>query len=117
MRADARVARARGHVAHAGTGKTMSGRSDGGGLPPVPPAEQQQVQQTKPQQPSQMQRPRKQTDGKGGWDDLLSRMTPQQEGDAADITLMCLSTAALVALSMQMYRAYLLATMYAAERF
>jgi hypothetical protein len=30
---------------------------------------------------------------------------------------MCLSTAALVALSMQMYRAYLLATMYAAERF
>ena len=45
-----------------------------------------------------------------------SRACPTK-GDAADITLMVLSTCALVALSMQVYRAYLLASMYAAERF
>lgn len=48
----------------------------------------------------------------------LTRATPcgvDLQGDAADIVLMCLSTAALVALSMQLYRGYLLYSMYAAE--
>lgn len=47
---------------------------------------------------------------------MLSKVTPQREGDAADVVLMCVSTAALVALSMQMYRAYLLYSVFAAER-
>ncbi|KAI8470614.1 MAG: hypothetical protein J3K34DRAFT_419761 [Monoraphidium minutum] len=103
--------------AAAGTGKTVSGRSpDVAQQQDGAQQQREQEERARLEQQREQQR-RKQNSGAADWDGLLSRMAPQRAGDAADVTLMLLSTAALVALSMQVYRAYLLASMYAAESF
>ncbi|GBF93202.1 hypothetical protein Rsub_05934 [Raphidocelis subcapitata] len=80
-------------------------------------AEPQQHQQQQQQQAEERPPSPAPSAAPSDMDELLTRMAPKRAGDTADVVLMLVSVTALVALSMQLYRGYLLYQMYADKSF